>query len=314
MPPQGFQGEMREHEVARALTWLGYPVSMKQRRQIWVKVDLDKTGMISQNEFLKFIRFLRETEIEAVKSFLEAHSDESVLRERELKDMLGKLGYAPPQPLFQQALKISQDSSGDGNVDLRGILGVLNFIRQGQVKKLRQSAGLPDHQAAKVISKFGMKTDAGKKITLDEFQKFMYTLFKDARQSIDEQDRIKKIIQEHSVKGGLDLNSAFWVVRTYADMREEDSWRREQAVAQEANFTLAQVAHYRETFYEMGGNTNNYLNQDQAYAAFNQLMKLSKIQVKILRNEFEESGDNAERIDFAEFLHLIGVVLGVITH
>jgi len=277
-------------------------------------VDVDKSGMISQGEFLKFIRFLRETEIEVLQAFLEAHQEQTTFREREMKDLLGKLGYAPAQPLFQQALKMSQDSSGDGRVDLLGLLGVLDFIRQGQVKRLRQSAGLPDHQAAKVISKFGMKTDDGKRITPDEFQKFMYNLFKDAKDSVDEQFRITQVIQDHCVRGGLDLNAAFWAVRTYADLRDEDSWRLEQSVAQEANFAPALVAQYREVFYEMGGDENNLLTRDQAFSAFSQLVNLSKIQIKILNSEFEDLGETAERIDFAEFLHLMGVVLGVISH
>ena len=40
--------ELREFELTRALSWLGYPLSSQRRRQLWCRVDLDKSGAIHE--------------------------------------------------------------------------------------------------------------------------------------------------------------------------------------------------------------------------------------------------------------------------
>jgi len=308
----GGQSQMREHEVARALTWLGYPISQKRRRLIWVKVDVDKTNTMNEGEFLKFIRFIREQEIECVKEFLNKPGTDRVLHERDLKDLLSRLGYAPAHSLLMQALKMSTDSTGDGLCDVLGVLNVLSFIREGSVTKLRQSAGLPDHQATKVVSKFGLRIDAGKRIEPAEFERFMYELFKTARQSLEERDRIKHVIKDHCQDGTLDMMGAYWVVRTYGDMCEEDAWRREQVVAEAAHFTPPQVAQFRQAFYEADQDGCGFLREDEVLALFDDIMVLSLTQAQILKNELLDLGEGSESIDFPDFLHLMGVVLGQI--
>ena len=50
------KGEMREFELARAMNWLGYPLSQSRRRELWCKVDVDKSNKIDCGEFLKLVR------------------------------------------------------------------------------------------------------------------------------------------------------------------------------------------------------------------------------------------------------------------
>merc|ERR1711879_297838 len=140
-------------------------------------------------------------------------------RDSDLKNMLNKLGYAPAQALLNQAIKQSVDSIPD----VLSILGILRFIRESEVTNLRRNAGLPDHIAEKVRSKFSLKIQQGKRIEPAEFERFMYELYKAARHSQTERAKVKAIIQDHCKGARFDLMEGLWIVRQYGDAREEDA-------------------------------------------------------------------------------------------
>jgi Ca2+-binding EF-hand superfamily protein len=307
------QGELREFELARCLNWLGYPLSAQRRHELWCRVDVDKTESIELGEFLKLIRILREEETSGVRQALiqcEKAGSKTHMPEPILKGMLLKLGYSPPQTMISQAVKQSGDHSGDGQVDLQGALGILRFIREKQVAKLRQNAGLCDQQAAKLRAKCGLRLDAGKPIEIVEFERVMYELFPVARSEQCERDKIRALIKQHAKGSGIhDLMEAFWIVRHYSDMREEDKWRREQQAARDAGFTNWQVASFREAFVAADINSDGCLTEREIQAVFDDLCSLNLTQVENMRQEFYRLGDKKEYIEFAEFLSLMKIIL-----
>jgi Ca2+-binding EF-hand superfamily protein len=303
-------GNMREFELARALTWLGYPVSPHKRRQLWVLVDLDKTNSIEVGEFLKLVRLLREEEMLAAKKMLEKHRDAKKLREKDLKDMLITLSYAPAANVLQEATEKSLDTDGNGKPDLQGVIAIINFIRESQVAKLRQSAGLPDKQAQKIRGKFGHRAEQGKHIVPGEFERFMYDLFPVARRDKQERERIRKLIHEHSKDdGSIDFQEAFWIVRIFTDMRDEEAWRHEQEVANQAGFGAVQVSQFREAFVAADDDESGYLDANEVFAVLDELMALNRIQVEIVKKELSNLGDKKECLDFADFLRLLHLTL-----
>eukprot|EP00928_Gymnodinium_smaydae_P010582 TRINITY_DN13988_c0_g1_i1.p1 TRINITY_DN13988_c0_g1~~TRINITY_DN13988_c0_g1_i1.p1 ORF type:complete len:884 (+),score=226.78 TRINITY_DN13988_c0_g1_i1:86-2653(+) len=306
------EGEIREFELARAMNWLGYPLSHQRRRVLWCQVDVDKTDSISYKEFLKLIRLLREEETLAAEHLLEtakANDDAGkFVRESGMRSMLNKLGYAPPQAMLAQALKQSVDTTGDGNMDLNGILCMLRTIREGQVVRLRQCAGLPDHLASKVRSKFGLRVEAGKKVEPQEVERFMYDVFKTARHQESERERIKGLIKDQSTDGLLDLEQLFWVVRLYGDMQAEDVWKREQEAAEAAGFSPAQVAQFRQAFVTADSDGSGVLTGREIQEVLDEMLALSGLQVQKLRQELMELGGASECVDFPEFLRLMRVV------
>lgn len=309
------QGELREFEFARCLNWLGYPLSQQRRRELWCRVDVDKTESIEISEFLKVIRILREEETHKAKDLLERVKRSAAknrnLSDQAMKDLLMSLGYHPPPAIISQALKQSVDSSGDGTVDLQGILGILRFIREKQVVKLRASAGISDQQANKIRGKFSLRVEAGKQIELHEFERVMYDLFPAARASPVEREKIKTLIKDNSHGGaGLkDLMEAYWIVRLYGDMRDEDKWRREQDVANEMGFTNWQVASFREAFVVADYNSDGSLSEHEIQAVFEDLMSLNLSQFETMSKEFHKLGDKRDCIEFSDFLRLMRVIL-----
>jgi len=305
--------ELREYELSRALNWLGYPLSSSRRRQLWVRVDLDKSGAIHEGEFLKLIRSLREEETASAKNLLTklSASNTGMLPEAELKAMLVKLGYSPSTDILKKAMEYSTDSSGDGKTDIKGILSVLHNLRELQVKKLRQSAGLSDQQVNKIRSKFGLKVEQGKKIDPSEFERFMFDLFKSARNSQSSRDKIKSAIQENVTKdGNLGLQEMFWIVRTYADANAEEEWAQEEAVVKSAGFSTAQVAQFREAFVKADEDGSGALSDSEVLDVFDNVMSITVEQVNILNEAMEKMDDAKEAIDFPSFLQLMSLMTG----
>lgn len=303
-------GNLREFELARCLTWLGYPISPHKRRQLWCKVDVDKTNSIEENEFLKLVRLLREEETSMAAKLLEKSPEGGLLREKDLKDTLVRLAYVPSAEVLAEACKQSADADGDGKIDMQGIINILNFIRESQVVKLRQSAGLPDNKAAKIRGKFGYRAESGKHILPAEFERFMYELFPIARRSKDDRERIRKLIAEHCQDdGAIDFKEAFWIVRTYQDMRDEDAWMREQQIAADAGFSAAQVSQFRQAFVAADFDGSGYLSDSEILAVFDEVMALNMIQVQMVKSELGRLGDKKDALDFGDFMKLMQTIL-----
>merc|ERR1712178_137752 len=314
---RGGKGELREFELARCFNWLGYPLSQKRRRELWVRVDVDKTESIEHAEFLKLVRILREEETAACRDVLEncVHlkgSSKSQLPESTFNNMLRSLGYYPPPDIVHEAMTQCCDSSGDGTVDLQGLLGLLRFIREKQVAKLRLCAGISDQQYSKIRGKFGLRMDSGKVIQLPEFEKVMYDLFPRARHDVVRQDMIKKIFKEQTGADGVikELSEAYWIVRQYADARDEVKWNLEQKAAAEAGFNAWQVASFREAYLAADENGDGSLSQTEIQAVFEDLMKLSLKQFQSMTKEFRNMGEKSDCIEFADFLRLMKIILG----
>eukprot|EP00913_Durusdinium_trenchii_P026129 g24512.t1 len=112
--------ELREFELTRALSWLGYPLSSQRRRQLWCRVDLDKSGAIHEGEFLKLVRHLREEDVQRAALIGKAKSERAAsdkellaLRERlpSLEDAPAPEAPASPPAAFEAAKPVVSEYS-----------------------------------------------------------------------------------------------------------------------------------------------------------------------------------------------------------
>eukprot|EP00933_Yihiella_yeosuensis_P027380 TRINITY_DN21269_c0_g1_i1.p1 TRINITY_DN21269_c0_g1~~TRINITY_DN21269_c0_g1_i1.p1 ORF type:complete len:811 (-),score=205.56 TRINITY_DN21269_c0_g1_i1:202-2634(-) len=304
---------LREFEVARVLNWLGYPLTQQRRRQYWVQVDVDKSGVIDFGEFLKLVRLLREEETNSARNLLDKPGafvgEEQSLSQNELKALLQKLGYEPAAEVITKALEQTTDSTGDGTADILGVLSVIRFLRESQVARLRDSAGLSDDQVNKIKRKFKKSLEDNGKVSADDFEKFMHEMFKSAKGSRGATDTITKFIEEHLVDGGLGLQEMFWVVRLYDDTRAEEAWQRETEAVKKTGFTSAKVAEYRKQFMAADVDGSGTLSDSEILEVFDTMIQIDMDQAELLQEEFALLDETKDAIDFPEFLRLLGVIL-----
>jgi calcium-binding protein CML len=328
-------GELRDFELARALHWLGYPLSHQKRQILWCNVDVNKSDSIDLKEFLKLIRLLREEEtsvatlvIEKDQAYKPNHignkRDSGVgIREEQLRNMINKLGYAPPPALLHEAMEENADTTGDGKIDLFGVLNVLSFIREKQVAALREHSGLPDQTVSRIKRQLKFDKDGRKSRfnveALDmegrdpeEIKYFMLEFFKGvvAHHAIEEIEYIERLIKEHcNAAGKLELTDIYQVVRLYGDKQAEDAWMREQDAAKDAGFSSAQVAQYREYFVDADKDGSGFLTGEEIQDVFDEAIALNAGQVQCLTKELQGMGDDLSKyVDFPEFLRLMRVV------
>jgi len=301
-------GELREFELAHCLNWLGYPISHARRRKLWCIVDVDKNNFIDPGEFLKLVRLLREEETTFAKKLIDISAGQGVPREKDVKDMLFKLGYHPAPAVLSQALK-EMAAACNNQADIFSVLGLLRSLRESQVAGLRESAGLSDTLAQKVRGKFRLKLDAGKRIDPTEFERFMYELFKGSRTNTTERDKIKQLVRDHCVRGQLGLSEMFWVVRLYEDTLEEEKLQREKSASASVGFTEQQVAQFRQAFVEADLDGSGELSEQEILILFEDVVSLNASQVSRLHMELEELGPRKDKIDFSEFLRILGLLV-----
>jgi len=296
---------MREFELAHALNWLGFPISHTRRRKLWCAVDMDKSNSIDQGEFLKLARMLREEEAQAARDLLERRAGKGRIKDKHIRELVSVLGYTPSPDILRKAEK---DYCSTDNVDLLVLLSMLRCIRETEVGNLRESAGLPDHLAAKIKLKFKSKLESKKRVDPKDFERFVFDLWKSARSNYEEREKIGQLIRDHCVDGALGLQEMFWVVRLYQDMLEESKVDLVKEVSKDVGFDEAQVAEFKVAFLEADADESGELSEEEILTLFDDVANLDAQQADILKRELDRLGDKKDAIDFAMFLQLMSMV------
>lgn len=290
------QGELREFELARAMTWLGQPHSHQRRKQLWLKVDVDRSGYIDPGEFLKLMRLVREEETGHIRAMLKHIKTEDGFRGSDLKDILFKMGYAPAHHVFEEAMALFK-----GNSDVLAILSILKYVREKGAEQSRQTARLDDKKAAKVRAKFAARIEAGQRIEVPEFEKFMNEMVKIRYPG--EVTLLKNTIEQYAVEGSLGLTEMFWALRTWDDHLE-----LEVLAAEIAGFSPEEVLVYLHLFVEADVHQRGRLQFDQVMSAMDVFFHDDAYEGNKLEREIRDLGAEQDSVHFAEFLRLANTV------
>jgi len=296
------KGELREFEVARTFAWLGYAVGYRERRTLFFDADTDKNGRISEEEYLKLVRFLREMEIAAAKEFLRVNGPQP--EAKDVKTWLERQGYRPSEVSMSQiAGMLAQE-----DCTLSDMLRILSTAREERAALVRQSGGLTEEHAERLYSRFRSKTDAGHQILPRELERFMHELFRTPADALKDRDFIASVIKDHCKGQGLDMADACRSVLAYDNHRKEDQWRREQDAIEAANFTAERVDELRHAHFEADDESLGTITKARTYVALQELLRLSLAQRETLRKQLDKLGDVGDNIDFAKFITLAAAI------
>lgn len=120
-------GEIDSKELAGALAWLGFPTSLEEAEVLCRQEDVDNSGALSEREFLRCLRRVREREVGRIKELLAARDgdDSGTMKGTELEGLLRSLGYtASPEAILDaaQAAGLGIDQSAlSGLCSLKGL-------------------------------------------------------------------------------------------------------------------------------------------------------------------------------------------------
>jgi len=298
------RGQLRPFELNRALSWLGYPHTRRRRADLWVRVDMDKSGFVEQGEFLKMLRLLREEEASAAREALAAGPADGPLRRPEVLGLLHALGYAPAEAVLHEAMTVSLDANGCSPTTVQELLALLHSVRELQVARLRESGGLPDHILARIDSRFARTFTAGQLVEPQDLERLLHQLFPAVRHSEEECDRLHAFVAEEGAGIGS-LQDLRAVVLRYSEQREELLWRREADAVASTGFSPAQVAQFREVFVKIDANGNGYLDEEEIHQAFEEAFARRMLRKERCLRPQHASEQGSACTDFALFLQLI---------
>jgi len=302
-------GKMREFEMVNALTWLGYSMPPNRRKELWRKVDIDKSDMIERMEFLKMMRILRDQDVQISQNLLALcelkHSGK--LAENVVKDTLVRLGHAPETGFLRETIRKCSDAQGKATV--QGVMLLLSLVRDQNSKSVRRREGLPDNRAARVSARLDNKLQAGKEIKQEEWMKLLGELYPQGKQlaaSVNLQDVIRSVSGAESVST---LQQAYQVVRKYGDMLEEESWKKNEELVKQATFNQLEVSQLRGAFRSADSDFSGSLSEPELLQALRGLISnITDRQQQVLIQEASELTRAARTINFFEFLRITAKV------
>mmetsp|Transcript_58760 Transcript_58760/g.137164 ORF Transcript_58760/g.137164 Transcript_58760/m.137164 type:complete len:895 (+) Transcript_58760:110-2794(+) len=301
------KGCLRDFELGYALQWLGYGINSSRRFALMSAADVDKTGTIEFGEFLKVVRMLHEQEACEAKKFARDYGTRRTFSETCLRDVLNNLGYSPQKSALGQIVK--QCLLGlTRNIERDDVLLVIRKVRQGEVLRRQQVAGLPDEQASRLRSRFGRRIEAGKGIDPADLVKFIMEAYPKVRHNRLDQQKAEELATDasHNREGGwLTMSDLFAVMQKFRHHNDEKSWKHQQEIAARAGFSPQQVATFRE-LYVQGDVNSDMLSLDEFLrmlqgGAFPDIT--AEGQQEMWRHANERDG--ADVIDFAAFLEMM---------
>eukprot|EP00746_Dinoflagellata_sp_MGD_P001314 gnl/MRDRNA2_/MRDRNA2_102477_c0_seq1.p1 gnl/MRDRNA2_/MRDRNA2_102477_c0~~gnl/MRDRNA2_/MRDRNA2_102477_c0_seq1.p1 ORF type:complete len:815 (-),score=191.95 gnl/MRDRNA2_/MRDRNA2_102477_c0_seq1:156-2600(-) len=312
---KNMSGEIDTLEFGRILAWLGYPSSPERRSQLWKQVDVDGSGCLDKGEFLKVLRLYREEEAGHLGKLFEEHGvtldAEIPVSLRELTKALNAMGYAPPKDMVKDAIRHVTGEPHPKSISFEALLNVVLYIRETRVKELRQNAGLPDGDAAKIKKQFKrVDKDNSGSIGYAELEMFLQEMCPSIKASKGERARIERLFKAaDDGSGDLSLNELLWLVRNFRDEQEEETFHKESEAVMETQFNHDEVQELREVFQGCDDDRSGFLSEKEVLKVVRTIMPISKEQKEALTKKLDELDEDGDRqTSFPEFLRLMRVV------
>lgn len=225
-----------------------------------------------------------------------------------LQRMIDLLCYPLNEDTLEQLLKMPLNALGDGKPEPICMLDILFKVRDANVRRLRQCAGLSQSTAEKARLRFQKPLSKRGKVDPEDLEEFMYDLFRISKKNVGEQEKIKKVIAANlkNCGGQLALIDCFWCVRHYGDARGDLQWTRENEAARENNL-MDILDDVRDSFEKYDHRKLGEILADDIFNVLDELMEISSKQYQLLEDRLAVLVDGPkDGIDFATFLHLLG--------
>jgi len=310
-------GEVDFLEFARILAWLGYPSSPERRGKLWKQVDVDGSGCLDKSEFLKVMRLYREEEASHLGALFEQHGVDlggeiPVGSLKEINKALNAMGYAPPKEMAKDAIRHATGEQRPETISLEGLINVVLYVREARVQDLRQNAGLPDGDVAKLKKQFKrIDKDHSGTVGFSELISFMGDMCPSIKSSKGEHERLERLFKAaDDGSGDLSLSELLWLVRNFRDEQEDDLWNNEQAAVKDTAFSADEVGELREVFQSCDDDRSGFLSEREVLKVVRTIMPINKEQKEALIKKLDELDEDGDRqTSFPEFLRLMRVVI-----
>jgi len=295
-------------ELGGVLRWLGYHVTVEMQQDLLYEVDVDKSGELDFDEFLKILRWYKEEELRQLEqAFITGDEDESgCLNANEIKSLLAGLGFFPLST--DQSALVKEQTLGK-ELDFRACCDMMDQLRAIARDKFRQTHGFEPDQTDEFRSEFERcDVDSNGYIAQREivhlFEKYCPKSVEPAQARKVFTDMLSQVDEDGD--GKFNFKEFLHLMRLLQDRADYDTVLEEQEAAQKAGFSRDEIKDLRKVFKICDSDASSELEVDELVKALSMVTKMSynmKEQVKKIFQEVDTDGSHT--LDFNEFLFVM---------
>jgi len=297
-------GQLDVVELGGVLRWLGNPACLEIQLNLMEEVDVDKSGCLEFNEFLKAMRRFQEQELDTLDAlFRKADTDNSGhLSWNELKRLYRILGF----DLTSGEMKKLKEKYRDREASFEESWEEISILREHQRKRMHETAGFNNKALKKLENYFNKNSHTGR---TDGMMKRDGLLNK-VNQLLPSQandEFIDKFISKYGDESGrLGWKEFLACVRLVQDRHDWHQLEQEEIVSKELGFTREQVIEFRRLFQAVDTDGSQQIDFEELQALFEQVMPMTMRARRNLQKALNEKNtDMSEGLDFVEFMQLL---------
>eukprot|EP00929_Paragymnodinium_shiwhaense_P033591 TRINITY_DN18414_c0_g1_i1.p1 TRINITY_DN18414_c0_g1~~TRINITY_DN18414_c0_g1_i1.p1 ORF type:complete len:1251 (+),score=348.94 TRINITY_DN18414_c0_g1_i1:210-3962(+) len=302
-------GSIGEVELGGMLRWLGFPSTMELQQELMAEVDIDRSGFLDFDEFLKVMRKYRDTERRAVqKAFEKRGGADAVLPLEELHEIVALLSYYNPGEDVQDEF---DEEYGQEEFDFNSSIRYIKSFRNMAREAFNKNHGFINDELEKLQAQFKQHdpNDTGY-ISGTDMQRLLLTLVPDSLQAGEARTWLTDAVETADLDkdGCLAWYEYLKLSRLVKDRNDGKRIEYEQEVGQEVGFSFAEVRDLR-SIYKMRPIQEEGLSFLDLCDLLEQIKPIDSQLKKTIRDVFKEVCDpNTHQLDFAEFLRLMAQI------
>jgi len=292
-------------ELGGTLRWLGYPITVEEQQDLMDDADIDKSGEVDFDEFLKIMRWYKEKELEQVQHAVATYDQDKngTMDSRELQCLLVSLGYyilTPPQQVL-----LDEMTNGGGDLACDEVPRLIKQLSHINCEEFRKSHGYHGEELERLAKEFeAADKDHSGGIAREEIA----SLFQSCWVGPYDREAASRLIAKVDCDGDdmLDFWEFLHLMRLFQDRADYAQVLTEQKAAADAGYNHSEVRDLRKIFKIADSDASKKLSLKELDEMLGRLLELSSSLKRKLTQILRELGlENTKGMDFSDFLKLM---------
>jgi Ca2+-binding EF-hand superfamily protein len=300
-------GTIDEAELGSVLRGLGCPTDMDTIGLVFGEIDVDKSGYVDFDEFIKILRRFHEEELNRLQDiFQESDWDHNGLLDlKELKFLVASLGYHPTP----EEARMVHDY-GQRGASFQECVKLVNLFKEDNRRSFEENHGFSAKQVKRFLMKFHhLDWKRTGQVTASDLCALVVDQYPDLALNLGiKSDQLLKKLGVTNTH--IKFPEFLQVMRLATDRSDLLHCEREHQAAKDADFSPSEVMDLRQVFRICDSDNSHFLDLSELHEFITKSMNVSAHVADCVISGFQESDTNGDnQLDFAEFILLMRKVI-----